>query len=271
MLKSARIFSISCCSLISSSRISLFSFTIAAGSIKRVEPVEDWSCNIPLNEERYSALTGRQYLPLRIVIIASCSILRLLPFNMLPSCSCILSPAALSLRLACARPGLASSAISSSARIQRLISCISMERGSISWYLSFNESPVSSEPLRLWRKKALTLPAVFRSEDIASSSPVPSTEPISRRFRLPRISEMPLKDISPCVSMWVSASDVSRCAASIHSLSLCGRRLWQYSFPSGERASASSIFIILSYSKVCKVLLFIRTPPFLKIYGNIIH
>ncbi len=94
---------------------------------------------------------------------------------------------------------------------------------------------------------------------MARSSPAPSIEPISRRFRLVRISDMPLKDISPCVSMCVSASDVSRCEVSIHSLSLCGRRVRHDSLPTGENAKSSSLFIILSYSKVCKAFLFIMT------------
>ena len=178
---------------------------------------------------------------------------------MLPSCSWILSPDALSLRLVCESPGLASSAISSSASIHRLISCISGKRGSISWYLSFKESPVSSLSPRLWRKKFLIRPAVFKRAETARSSPAPRIEPVLRRTRLWRISEMPLKDISPWVSICVSASEVSRCAASTHSLSLCGSRLRQNSLPAGEKARSSSCFIILSYSKVCKALSFINT------------
>ena len=59
-LKLERITSISFCSSISSSRISLFNFTMAIGSINKVEPVEDWSCTIPGTCPLYSALTGIQ-------------------------------------------------------------------------------------------------------------------------------------------------------------------------------------------------------------------
>lgn len=43
LLKSASTASISFCSRISSSRISLFKRTMAMGSMNRVEPVADWS------------------------------------------------------------------------------------------------------------------------------------------------------------------------------------------------------------------------------------
>ena len=46
-LRSARITSISFCSCNSSSRMSLFNLTTDIGSIKSVEPVEDWSWIIP--------------------------------------------------------------------------------------------------------------------------------------------------------------------------------------------------------------------------------
>ena len=49
----------------------LLSSTIAAGSIKTVDPVEDISCTIPETVERYSALTGTQYLSPLIVITGS--------------------------------------------------------------------------------------------------------------------------------------------------------------------------------------------------------
>ena len=43
-----------------SSRSVLFKLTTAIGSIKRVEPVEDWSCIMPGTALRYSCLTGTQ-------------------------------------------------------------------------------------------------------------------------------------------------------------------------------------------------------------------
>ena len=71
-LRSARITSISFCSWSSSSRMSLFNLTTDIGSIKSVEPVEDWSWIIPGTCPLYSALTGMQYLPFRIVMTESC-------------------------------------------------------------------------------------------------------------------------------------------------------------------------------------------------------
>ena len=52
--------SISACSFSSRSRISLFSFTTAMGSMNSVEPVEDWSWIMPGTWFLYSALTGIQ-------------------------------------------------------------------------------------------------------------------------------------------------------------------------------------------------------------------
>ena len=59
-LKEARMDSISACSFSSRSRISLFSFTTAMGSMNSVEPVEDWSWIMPGTWFLYSALTGIQ-------------------------------------------------------------------------------------------------------------------------------------------------------------------------------------------------------------------
>ena len=70
-LKPARMISISFCSWSSSSRMSLFSFTTAIGSINRVEPVEDWSWIMPGTCPLYSALTGIQYRPFLMVITES--------------------------------------------------------------------------------------------------------------------------------------------------------------------------------------------------------
>ena len=60
LLKLARMISISSRSFRKSSFKSLFSFTIAIGSIKRVEPVADWSCTMPGTCPLASAFTGRQ-------------------------------------------------------------------------------------------------------------------------------------------------------------------------------------------------------------------
>ena len=133
LLRSARIFSISSCSFNSNSRISLFSLTTDVGSIKRVEPVADWSCSIPGKDERYSAFTGRQYLPLRIVIRLSCNMERAELFRIAFNCSWILSPVRFNEWRILDRPALASSAISSSAGIHRRISFIKGKSGSIFW------------------------------------------------------------------------------------------------------------------------------------------
>ena len=58
--KVARITAISSCSLMDNSFNSLFRFTTAIGSMKRVEPLEDWSCTIPVIWDLASAFTGRQ-------------------------------------------------------------------------------------------------------------------------------------------------------------------------------------------------------------------
>ena len=60
MLRAASTISISFCSRISSSRSSLFNLMMAMGSIKRVEPVADWSWTMPWKLLLYSAFTGRQ-------------------------------------------------------------------------------------------------------------------------------------------------------------------------------------------------------------------
>ena len=75
-LRSARIVSISSFSFKSSSFSSLLSDTTAAGSMKKVEPVEDWSCTMPGTCPLYSALTGMQYRSFRMVTTASCRYVR---------------------------------------------------------------------------------------------------------------------------------------------------------------------------------------------------
>ena len=59
-LSAARIFVISCCSAMTSSRYSLFRRTATSGSMKTVEPVELWSCTTPGSFDLYSLFTARQ-------------------------------------------------------------------------------------------------------------------------------------------------------------------------------------------------------------------
>ena len=59
-LRRDRMTSISSFSAASSSRSLLFKATTAAGSMKNVEPVEDWSCTMPGTCVLYSAFTGMQ-------------------------------------------------------------------------------------------------------------------------------------------------------------------------------------------------------------------
>ena len=59
-LRFARMTSISFCSAICSSRISLFKRTTLMGSTKTVEPEPDSSWTMPWTWERYSAFTGTQ-------------------------------------------------------------------------------------------------------------------------------------------------------------------------------------------------------------------
>ena len=144
-LNSARMASISACSFNSSSRISLFNLTTAAGSIKRVEPVADWSCTMPGTCDLYSALTGRQYLPEREVMTKSCKQLRTEDeFNILFNSVWIRSAASTFWRRILRRFALASSLISSSERIQRLISVFNGVSGSSAWKYPVKESVVSS-------------------------------------------------------------------------------------------------------------------------------
>ena len=131
-LSAARIFSISSCSFMKSSLSSLFKLTTAIGSIKRVEPVDDWSCIMPGTLPLASAFTGRQYLPSRMVTTASCRyVLVVLLFMSLVSCAWILSFMPRMLFLILKSSGLASSAISSSDKMHLLISSQSAETGSI--------------------------------------------------------------------------------------------------------------------------------------------
>ena len=106
-----------------SSLSSLFKLTTAIGSIKRVEPVDDWSCIMPGTLPLASAFTGRQYLPSRMVTTASCRyVLVVLLFMSLVSCAWILSFMPRMLFLILKSSGLASSAISSSDKMHLLIS-----------------------------------------------------------------------------------------------------------------------------------------------------
>ena len=125
-LSAARIFSISSCSFIKSSLSSLFKLTTAIGSIKRVEPVDDWSCIMPGTLPLASAL------PSRMVTTASCRyVLVVLLFMSLVSCAWILSFMPRMLFLILKSSELASSAISSSDKMHLLISSQSAETGSI--------------------------------------------------------------------------------------------------------------------------------------------
>ena len=72
LLSSNSIRSISFFSSLFKLEISLVISTTAIGSIKSVEPVDDWSWIIPLTILLYSFLTGTTYLSFRIVTIASC-------------------------------------------------------------------------------------------------------------------------------------------------------------------------------------------------------
>ena len=68
---SAKMRSISSCSRLSSTLISLFASTTAAGSINTVAPLPEVSCTIPWTSPLFSDFTGTTKRPLRCVIILS--------------------------------------------------------------------------------------------------------------------------------------------------------------------------------------------------------
>ena len=150
---------------------------------------------------------------------------------------------------------LASSAISSSERMQRRISSHNGVSGSICANRSVRESVVSSSFSE--RENAFARFAASSSEQMESSSIVLSEPPISRRFREPFISRTPEKESRPPLNRRFKASFVSSCKRSISALSQMGRRESACSFASSQQAYSASCAMILLYSKVFNAFSFI--------------
>ena len=143
-----------------------------------------------------SFLTGRQYLPFLIVTLLFCKKpLSAAEFTRLSNCSLIFALINSIFLLTFLRPGLASSAISSSEMIQRLISLLYGERGASSSSLSDRLS--ASSALSLFAPKFFTRRATSRVLLIFISSPIPRVEPTSSLTSESPISVSPENDICP--------------------------------------------------------------------------
>ena len=150
---------------------------------------------------------------------------------------------------------LASSLISSSSRIHRRISVLSMVRGSNCWKNGSRQS--SSSSLLSCRPYAFARPAASRSLQMRRSSPLPSAAPISRRFRESFNGFQPLKASRPFFTIRVNAAAVSCCDALIFASSVIGQSFLQRSLPLKEEAWSVSSSMILWYSNLLNVFLFI--------------
>ena len=150
---------------------------------------------------------------------------------------------------------LASSAISSSEIIQRLISRLSDVSGSIASNIVSRQSRESSSVSRL--PYVFTRLAVLSIDESASSSLMPRLAPISSRLRDMPTSLRPENDTPPFFTILKRASEVSLCAFRIASISVIGVSLRHSSFPISEAACSDSISIILVYSRILNAFSFI--------------
>ena len=146
------------------------------------------------------------------------------------------------------RPGLASSATSSSERMHRLISLFRGVRGSRPAKKGSRESNSSSSDS--WRPEALTRAAAVSRELKARSSGILRELPISSRLRELPTSFVPAKDREPFMRMRDTASVVWDCQVRISSRLAEGTSSRQSLLPGSEAANSSSCAMIFVYSKV---------------------
>ena len=165
---------------------------------------------------------------------------------------------------------LASSAISSSDKMQRRISSHNGVSGSI-WSKnpvreSTGSSSVSSAETgrsgpvcpMLARENAFARLAASRREQTRKSSVMLKDAPISKRFRESRISCTPEKEMRPPLKRRFSASLVCNCKRLISLISVPGVRERQRFFASSLEACSAKRAMILLYSNVFKTFSFIR-------------
>ena len=148
---------------------------------------------------------------------------------------------------------LASSAISSSERIQRSIS----RRTSAISYMA------SNIPLKLSAASSSETPylrapaATFNNEHISNSSDIPSALPTSRALVRGLMSLSPAKEMLPCLKILDTASDVCLSAEFISSISIIGCNSRHSLMPGSDDACDARRSVILLYSSVLSALLFI--------------
>ncbi len=153
------------------------------------------------------------------------------------------------------RAGLASSLISSSERIQRLISSFKGVRGSIVSNNSVKESVTI--PSRSFRLKFLARFAASNKELICRNSGMLKTPPTSKRLIDAPTGWIPEKERLPFRKMRDKASPVCVWAVWIAKRSVIGSRFLHSSFAAWLNANPVRVSIILSYSNVCKTFWFI--------------
>ena len=141
--------------------------------------------------------------------------------------------------------GLASSAISSSDRIQRRISSQSGVSGSICAKSPERESLAAGSSSVAVRENDLARFAASSREQMRSSSRMPRDPPISRRFKDPVMLLMPEKESAPLLKILVSASRVCNCSRLICARSVIGRSARQRAFASSLCAYSASCAVIL--------------------------
>ena len=142
----------------------------------------------------------------------------------------------------------ASSLISSSAIMQRLISSAKGVHGSSPSNRPCRESEGRSS--RSSRPYAFARLATSRSLPTCNSSAAFKTPPISRRFNITFGFFIPAKETFPLRRILARASEVSCCARMIRPRSRMGSSLLHNVIPSSDVARSASISIILSYSNM---------------------
>ncbi len=143
---------------------------------------------------------------------------------------------------------LASSLISSSERMQRLISSFNGVRGSKAEKNPSRESAGRSS--RSARPNALARLAASNRELSCKNSGMLKAPPISRRFKDAPNGWMPEKERLPFLKIRESASFVCLCASRIAESSVIGSRFLHCSFAAALNAYPVNVSIILSYSNV---------------------
>ena len=153
------------------------------------------------------------------------------------------------------RPELASSAINSGERIQRLISLLIGDIGSRKEKRSDKLSGSNSSE-RFW-KKLLTRRVTSKQRLTSNSSPIPKIPPTCNLMTEGRMSVSPEKERRPDCKILERASAVSCCQVLIFARWEEGFNLRQRSFAIGEAAKSSNFWMILSNSKVWSAFSFI--------------